>query len=139
MATVEDAGIILARLGGFLQAFARFNDKTKHDCRFEVYQLPKRADAPSALAEFFKAQRSDFRLTPLADWEREAREVFDRFLFLFRDPVAGRAYGDYLVAPHGSFVLLSGSGRQSLLDELAAVVRSLAVSAAWRVVPGPAC
>ncbi len=139
MAMVEGADLILARLEGFLQAFARLNDKTNHGCTFTVYQLPKGANAQAALAAYFKAQPSEFRVTRLTDWEREARQVFSRFLFLFRDPIAGREYGDYLVDPHSSFVLMSEPGRQSLLDDLAAVFHSLAIAAAWRVVPSPNC
>lgn len=139
MAMVEDTSITLARLEGFLKAFASFNDKTNHGCTFDVYKIPKAADVPSALAVYFKLQPSDFRVEPLADFEREAREVFARFLFLFREPAGGHKYGDFLVDPRQSFALMSEEGQQRLLDELAAVLRSLDTSAAWRVVASLEC
>jgi hypothetical protein len=94
---------------------------------------------PTALASYFRLQLSDFRVERLADFERELREVFARFLFLFRDPAGGHEYGDYLTDPRQSFVLMSESGQQGLLDELAGVVRSLGISAAWRVFANPEC
>ena len=95
----EDANLILARLEGFLKAFEWFNHKTNHGCTFAVIQMAKAAEVPAALASYFGLQPSDFRVERLADFERELREVFARFLFLFREPAGGHQYGDYLVDP----------------------------------------
>jgi hypothetical protein len=132
--TTEDARLILARLAGFLKAFEWVNHKTNHGCSYAVYQMPKAASVAAALADYFKLQPSDFRVEPIADVDREVREVFTRFLFLFQDP-----HGDHLVDPRRSFALMDESGRQRLLDELVGVVRSLGTTAAWRVWPSLEC
>src|SRR5262245_22334890 len=124
----EDARTILVRLEGFLKAFEWMNHKTNHGCTFIVYQIPRAANAVSALADYFKSPSSNFRLEPLADLDRELREVFGRFLFLFQD-----LPGDHLVDPRQSFSLSDEFGRKGLLDELSGMVRSLGPTAAWRV------
>jgi hypothetical protein len=137
--TAGDADTVLSRLEGFLKAFAWFNSKTNHGCSFDVYQIPKVADVPAALAAYFKLPPSNFRVEPLAEFERELGEVFAHFLFLFREPVGGDPYGDYLVDPRQSFALMDEYGQQGLFDELAGVVRSLGTSAAWRLVASLEC
>lgn len=136
---VEGTQYILARLEGFLKAFEWFNNKTNHGCSFDIYQIKKSADVPTALAAHFNLLPSDFRVEPLADRQACLREVFTRFLFLFQDPVGGKKYGDYLTDPRRSFSLMTEWGRQQLLDELVAMVRSLSPSAAWRVVASLEC
>jgi len=129
---VEDIPIILARLEGILQGFAWFNEKRDHFCTFTVHQIPKAADIPTALASYFKAQPKDFGVGLLPDVERELREVFARYMFLFRHR-GGNEGGDYLVDPRQSFLLMTESGQDEVLDELAVVVRSLGIRHAWRV------
>jgi hypothetical protein len=131
--------IIIARLEGFLKAFAWFNDKTNHGCSFSVYQIPRAADVLGALAAYFKLESLAFRIEPLVDFEQDLRAVFGRFLFLFQKPVAGCQSGDYLVDPQQSFNLMSEHGRNALLDELGSLVRSFGVTSAWRVVASPEC
>jgi hypothetical protein len=127
MAT-EDVRTILVRLEGLLKAFEWINHKTNHGCNFFICQMPKAESVPVALADYFKLKPSDFRVEPIADVDRGMRDVFGRFLFLFQDP-----HGDHLVDPRRSFSLMDEFGRQSLLDELAGVVRSLGTTAAWRI------
>jgi hypothetical protein len=136
---VEDSCLILARLEGFLKAFEWFNSKTNHSCSYTVFQIPKAADVPTALAGYFKLPPSHFRVEPLVDLERELREVFARYLFLFQEPKADDGDGNYLVDPRQSFALMHEYGQRQLLDELAAVVRTLGTTAAWRIVPSSEC
>jgi hypothetical protein len=68
------------------------------------------------------------------DIDRELREVFGRFLFLYQV-----LQGDHLVDPRRSFLLMDESGRQGLLDELMGMVRSLGTTAGWRVWPSLEC
>lgn len=62
-----------------------------------------------------------------------------RFLFLFQDPIEGAEHGDHLTDPRGSFVLMSGAGREALLDELMGVLRAFGPLAAWRVAVSTEC
>jgi len=137
--TDRDTDTTLARLEGFLNAFEWLNSKTDHNCTFTVENVTKAADVPSALAAHFKLKPSDFQVEPLINIEADLRDVFARFLFLFREPAEGHEFGRYLVDPRRSFNLVRDDGRDSLLDYLIGVVRDLGTTAAWRVVASLEC
>ena len=124
----EDARTILVRLEGFLKAFEWMNHKANHGCTFALHQIPKAASVVSALATYFKLSPSGFRLEPLDDLDRELRNVFGRFLFLYQD-----VHGDHLQDPRQSFSLSHEFGKQQMLDELSSAVRSLGTTGGWRV------
>jgi hypothetical protein len=129
----DDAGIILARLEGFLKAFEWMNHKTNHGCSFDVHKIPKSSDLQTALAVYFDRQSSDFRVEQLSNFEVELRAVFARFLFLFKEPDRGDKNGDYLVDRRQAFSLMRNDGRDGLLEEVGTAVRSLGASSGWRV------
>jgi hypothetical protein len=129
-----DARTVLARLEGFLKAFEWMNHKSDHGCSYFVATLPAGDDIAAAVAERFSGRPAEFHVEAIANVDDELRNVFRRFLFLFRD-----RHGDHLVDPRRSFSLTHDFGQKALLDNLADMMRAIGVRAAWRIQVPPEC
>ncbi len=103
----------LGRLQGFLDAFARLNDKTDHSYSFEYHRLPQAATATDAVKAVFGADLKSLEVTPLIDWPQAARRVLRKWLFEFQC-----VRDDHLVDKYEAFLLSDEVGRVELLDDV---------------------
>jgi hypothetical protein len=114
---------------GFLEAFARLNDRTNFACTFTFEALPDSGSLEGSLRASFGDVLVDCRATPVRDWRAEVRAVLDRWLFQYRNPGE-----EHLPDPGNSFYLSDGHARGELIDWVTdAIGRAARPTAAWRV------
>ncbi len=132
---MDEKTIACGELRGFLEAFARFNDKTNHVYSFNFFTLPHAESVAESVKAWFGGNEIEVTATAVEDWQAIVRGLFGRWLFQFQD-----LRSDHLADPRRSFSLSDDSGRNAILDWLIAtldkavrptMVWSIAVVTTW--------
>jgi hypothetical protein len=124
-----DSEIAYGELRGFLEAFARLNDKADHSYTFTFDWLPKPQDIGSAIKAWFDGQATKVATTLIEEWSPEVRNIFRRWLFQYQVSTK-----DHLVDPNNTFSLSHDSGREALLDHvMMAIGRVVQPLSVWKV------
>lgn len=124
-----NADLASGELRGFLEAFARLNDKTNHGCTFTFDRLPEARTVSKAIELLFRGEATRVTVTPIENWPQALRAIFKLWLFQFQ--VTGMAH---LVDRNKSFALSYDQGRGQIIDwVMERLDRIVQPAAVWKV------
>lgn len=119
----------VARLDGFLDAFALINNKTNYSYTFTFESLKKMGDLNRTLENYFRGQASDIQAIQIEPWEQVVQDVLKQWLFEFQNQDE-----DHLEDSKLSFSLSHEAFRQTMLHTFTQQISStFNLVAVWRV------
>ncbi len=115
----------IAKLDGFFEAFAWFNNKTNNQFQFEtcdniIFQKNGNEDfdIKRSINEFFSHEASKISIERNEDWKAELLNVLNKWLFRFQSQGNDPIYGPFLRDDKNDFSLFSKLHRNHLLEQL---------------------
>jgi hypothetical protein len=78
---MPNSSLRFGEIRGFLEAFARFNDKPDHGYSFTFELLPSTNSIRASMELHFNGALTSLELTPIADWRTAIRDILSRSLF----------------------------------------------------------